>query len=295
MRCIAYVLIFLIIFVAGNGDFSVAPNPILWICFLSGYALIVAVDLFIQHHQRKLRTLGKVLGPVLVLFSLLIVCHVAWTLWQYPDLALRSSVTGGYKPILLWSVRHGADVNGTPMWSTFYGDYVKGKGTPDEPHRRPLPLPLEVAIVSHRPDSVDLLLDLGADPNYVFRDGEPIGLLAAGNRNVDVLRVLMRHGMNVNTRAIKNGTTALMVAIRLQDASTIRFLLENGADPNIQDIYGETATMKVVCSSAPGAPKWVELLLSKGADRTIKDKAGHTALDHARDCNCVEAVELLSR
>jgi ankyrin repeat protein len=85
-----------------------------------------------------------------------------------------------------------------------------------------------------------------------------------------------------------------MVAIRLQDEPTIRFLLENGADPNTQDTNGETAMMKVVCTHAPDAPRWVDLLLSKGADRTIKDNSGYTALDLAKRCNCDKAVELLS-
>jgi hypothetical protein len=211
MRYIVYVLVFLLIVVYGGGNFSaVVPNPILWACFLFGYALTVTIDVFVQYRKKRLRRLGKIFGPVLVLLSLFTGGHVLWILWQYPDLALRSAVAGGYKHIILWSVRHGADVNGTPMWSIFYGNYVKGQGTSDEPYRRPLPLPLEVAILSHRPDSVNLLLDLGADSNYVFRDGEPIGLLAAGNRNVEVLRVLVRHGMNVSPRSNKHGTTALL-------------------------------------------------------------------------------------
>lgn len=63
-----------------------------------------------------------------------------------------------------------------------------------------------------------------------------------------------------------------------------RYLLENGADPNIQDKTGKTALMHA-CLQRVG-PDVVSLLLSSGADPTLEDHAGLSALIHAvNTCN----------
>lgn len=58
-----------------------------------------------------------------------------------------------------------------------------------------------------------------------------------------------------------------------------RYLLENGADPNIQDKMGKTALMHA-CLEQAGA-EIVSLLLSSGADPTLEDHGGLSALVYA--------------
>lgn len=58
-----------------------------------------------------------------------------------------------------------------------------------------------------------------------------------------------------------------------------RYLLESGADPNIQDKTGKTALMHA-CLEQAGA-EILSLLLSSGADPTLEDHAGLSALVHA--------------
>lgn len=58
-----------------------------------------------------------------------------------------------------------------------------------------------------------------------------------------------------------------------------RYLLENGADPNIQDKTGKTALMHA-CLEQVGA-EILSLLLSSGADPTLEDHAGLSALVYA--------------
>lgn len=58
-----------------------------------------------------------------------------------------------------------------------------------------------------------------------------------------------------------------------------RYLLENGADPNIQDKTGKTALMHACLEQA--GPEILSLLLSNGADPTLEDRAGLSALVYA--------------
>uniref|UniRef100_A0A672F368 Ankyrin repeat domain 34Bb n=1 Tax=Salarias fasciatus TaxID=181472 RepID=A0A672F368_SALFA len=65
----------------------------------------------------------------------------------------------------------------------------------------------------------------------------------------------------------------------LLNLSSHRYLLENGADPNIQDKTGKTALMHA-CLEQTGA-EILSLLLSSGADPTLEDHSGLSALVYA--------------
>lgn len=70
-----------------------------------------------------------------------------------------------------------------------------------------------------------------------------------------------------------------------------RYLLENGADPNIQDKTGKTALMHA-CLERVGTDV-VSLLLSRGADPTIEDHAGLSALTYAVNTSHKEVLRVL--
>jgi ankyrin repeat protein len=59
----------------------------------------------------------------------------------------------------------------------------------------------------------------------------------------------------------------------------VRLLLEHGADPNAQSVFGDTP---LHCAAKEGHVDVVRLLLEHGADPTIKNKDGKTPLDLAR-------------
>ncbi|RVE68823.1 hypothetical protein OJAV_G00095470 [Oryzias javanicus] len=59
----------------------------------------------------------------------------------------------------------------------------------------------------------------------------------------------------------------------------VRYLLESGADPNIQDKTGKTALMHACLEQTGG--EIVSLLLNNGADPTLEDHAGVSALVYA--------------
>ncbi len=110
----------------------------------------------------------------------------------------------------------------------------------------------------------------------------------------DLTKELLDQGADVNARD-KYGQTVLMVACCFRfnrNIALIKLLLKRGADVNAQDKSGETVLMWV-CGQ--GDFDLVDLLLRKGANVHIKNKFGETALTYAcgRDYNITQ--ELLDR
>jgi uncharacterized protein len=106
----------------------------------------------------------------------------------------------------------------------------------------------------------------------------------------DVIRLLIRHGANVN-ETDKNGVTPLHRAVRFRSPAAVKVLLENGADPNAVDRRTRSSPLHraVTSTGAPttaGKSKEVEeivgLLLAHGADRASVNKSGKTPRDYVR-------------
>ncbi|MDT7870756.1 MAG: ankyrin repeat domain-containing protein [Thermoproteus sp.] len=85
-------------------------------------------------------------------------------------------------------------------------------------------------------------------------------------------------------------STELYDAAYEGDAERVRELLKKGADPNVQDEYGDTPLRWAAFN---GHVDVVELLLEHGADPTVKDKVGMTPLDLARKAGYDGVVSLI--
>ena len=130
-----------------------------------------------------------------------------------------------------------------------------------------------------------------ADPNLrEIKDGTtPLILIAdigdvdiaEKNGHVEIVKLLLDHGAEVDVKDNDNGMTPLIYASLRGDESVVKLLLENGANINIKDNTGNTALMRTASSSAFRHIYVAELLLKNGADITGKDNGGNTALDIA--------------
>jgi len=115
--------------------------------------------------------------------------------------------------------------------------------------------------------------------------------IAAAVREQDntALRALLQKKADVNA-AFADGTTALHWAVENDDTESVDLLLKSGAKPNAADRYGLTP---LYYASANGNAAIVRRLLEAGANSNITDKYGDTVLMAAARSGNAQTVALL--
>jgi len=106
----------------------------------------------------------------------------------------------------------------------------------------------------------------------------PLHYLASHGDAVRV-KTLLENGANPCVQDDK-GWTPLHFAAQDRRDAVVAVLLENGADPNLADVYGNGPLWTAVLS-AKGDNKIVELLLKKGADPHRKNQHGRSPYEMA--------------
>ena len=171
-------------------------------------------------------------------------------------------------------------------------------------------------------ESVRFLLEAGDDVNIVKPDGNTILHVAVhGNCSKETLQTIVEHGVNVNV--LNNRCeTALILACDTAQAESIKFLLENGADPNISDTEKytclhaavvanstnetlktlithkadlDTQSFSVRCTAlmlACLSRRWdsIKNLLEAGSNPDIRDSLGNTSLHAAVVAGCSKKI-----
>lgn len=89
------------------------------------------------------------------------------------------------------------------------------------------------------------------------------------------IRALIRDSPDLVNAKDENGVTRLHSAVTVVDLTVARFLLENGADPNVADKSGQTP---LYLAAQFGYKSLVEILLSHGANVQITEDYGYTPL-----------------
>jgi ankyrin repeat protein len=114
---------------------------------------------------------------------------------------------------------------------------------------------------------------------------------AAGKGDTAKVMALLDSGVDVNGRT-SDDSYALNRAAVFNQVQMVRFLLERGADPNVQNSEGDTP---LICATkyAGGQAATVRALVDGGTDLAIRDKDGQTALDYAQAKGQQRAVALL--
>jgi len=94
----------------------------------------------------------------------------------------------------------------------------------------------------------------------------------------------------VNTRDVTTGQTALHIVTARRDTAWIRYLLQQGANPNVADAKGDTP---LIVAANLGHVEAVTELAKGGARVDVSNSAGETPLIgavHRRDLDMVKAL-----
>jgi uncharacterized protein len=127
-------------------------------------------------------------------------------------------------------------------------------------------------------EEVSLFLAAGFSTNTKDKKGIPLLGLAARNGRLNILKLLLRSGAQVNLVAGDRGSTAILDSAIERNKDMVKTLIEAGADVNIQSKDGQTALVVVV---GAGDEELAEILVKAGADPDIKDALGVSARKYA--------------
>ena len=128
---------------------------------------------------------------------------------------------------------------------------------------------LNWAALMLRNESIEILLDSGADIEYLARGGKnsgrPLMMAAKKYNGLDTIKLLVARGADVNG-ADQYGRTALIMAARYGRIEIVRFLLSRGANPNTESIMQKWKT-PLIAANLRGHTEVAELLRQAGALR----------------------------
>jgi ankyrin repeat protein len=96
--------------------------------------------------------------------------------------------------------------------------------------------------------------------------------------DVETLSFLVDTGININAVDHLWGSTPLMVAVGANKSTIVNYLIDIGANINLQDFEGKTALMIATNDSLVDM---VKKLLAAGSEKNLKDVDDNTALDLA--------------
>lgn len=190
---------------------------------------------------------------------------------DYTPLSLAAS--GGYVNIINLLLRSGAEINsrtGSKLGIS----------------------PLMLAAMNGHTAAVKLLLDQGSDINAQIETNRNTALtLACFQGRHEVVRLLLDRKANVEHRA-KTGLTPLMEAASGGYIDVGRVLLDKGADVNAAPVPTSRDTALTIAADK-GHLKFVELLLQRGAAVEVKNKKGNSPLWLAAHGGHNNVVEIL--
>ena len=112
----------------------------------------------------------------------------------------------------------------------------------------------------------------------------------------DIAKLLLDHGVDIESTARKSEATPLTVSCSYGSVSTAKVLLDCGANVHAQDVWGDTPLHSACIPSDMYLGKQIaQELLAHGADPNVKNWNGETPLDVAKERGRNEIVDVLTR
>jgi ankyrin repeat protein len=138
------------------------------------------------------------------------------------------------------------------------------------------------------------LLSAGADINSIDEDGRTVLMHAVLDSDADpsFIRYLLEQGAWPDVVDSGQRWTALHFAAQTGDLSVVELLVEAGAKVDSQDVFGNTPLWRTVMSPRPNSSV-VELLVRAGADPMMANAHGVSPLSLARKRGLVDVERQL--
>ncbi|KAF3935119.1 Ankyrin-3 [Dactylellina cionopaga] len=197
------------------------------------------------------------------------------------------------------AIKHAIESNDVILADSLFSDpQMLVRNSLDDLHHLNRIPPLHQAVDRNKLDMVRFLLKKGADVLAYTDNGASTLDYAIERGNVKMIKFLIDCGYPVDRRDRLDSIPLHRACIGNRDDSTIRVLLENGA--NIEIRNGSGMTPLIHAATAPYlqfAPFKMpfEILLAEGADPNATDKAGNTALHYAAKGLSEECIRILLR
>ena len=129
--------------------------------------------------------------------------------------------------------------------------------------------------------------------NYIQQFVQNLDNLNIIRKRSQILTMLEKHKVDINVQdPTYRNYTALIYQTEMHHIILVRTLLNAGADPNILDDFGENAVFKVLIQPEVNIDM-LDLLITKGARKDIKNKFGQTPLMIAKETHSPESLVVL--
>lgn len=154
---------------------------------------------------------------------------------------------------------------------------------------------LAAVIASGNTTKAKELLDKGANPNIKMVDGEWAlvwCLIHMDSFRMLTITELVQHGADVNVLA-KGGETALMLATYTRVVDLVKLLIEKGADINKKTQYGTPPLLTAANMAGKNGDDILKYLLEKGADVNFASSQDITAIFLAASGGYLDRVKTL--
>jgi ankyrin repeat protein len=107
---------------------------------------------------------------------------------------------------------------------------------------------------------------------------------------IEIAKILIDNKTNVNHLTMKAQRTPLLYAVQVRNIEILKYLLEAGADPNVQDKSGWAP---IHLASQFGFIEHVKILVESGANPSLKNYDGATSTDIAKENGDIALVRYL--
>ena len=135
-------------------------------------------------------------------------------------------------------------------------------------------------------NAIRMLLEAGADSKLTDAEGNTLLHHAVyGGTDAEVIQAIVDKGVNVDDQN-KENVTALMFACMNGNEDTIKILLNAGADPNLEDVDGNTSLYYAVCGAVNAESIGIDLILETKACSHISNANYDTCLCESARVDC---------